>query len=305
LRYSTQSLMRIGALSRRVGVSVDTLRAWERRYELLAPVRTDSGFRLYSAADEAKVRSMLAHMASGLAPAQAAGLARTGTGVVNPGGADRGRLERHRLALLDACLEFDAEGAHRVIDEVFASYGLPTVINDVLFWCLREIGDRWQKGKTTVAAEHFASSVIRERMLGLARDWDAGHGPRALLACPVNERHDIGLIGLGLALGRLGWRITFLGPDTPAESLLDAAGSLRPEVVVLSALTPGAYAEAAAGLRTLAISWPVVLSGPGATASLAGEIGAQLAQGDPVSVAEEIAAGRAGALTSIAGPVRT
>jgi MerR family transcriptional regulator, light-induced transcriptional regulator len=58
------------------------------------------------------------------------------------------------------------------------------------------------------------------------RGWDRGAGPRALLACPSGERHDFGLIILGLALRDRGWRVTFLGPATPIETLAAAADQL-------------------------------------------------------------------------------
>jgi len=279
--------MRIGALAARLGVSVDTLRAWERRYAVIAPARTAAGFRLYSLADEDTIRAMLGHMEGGLAPAQAAGLAR---GAAPAPLANEGRLDLLRAELLAAFLSFDAVEAHRIVDEAVATFALPTVINDVWLWCLREIGDRWASGTATVAEEHFASAVIRERMLGMGRDWDAGHGPRALLACPVGERHDVGLIGLGLALGRLGWRITFLGPDTPTESIRAAAANLQPSVVVISALTPAPLLRDAAALQELAGAFPVVLAGPGAAHVVAEELGARVVAGDPVAAARDVAA---------------
>ena len=88
------------------------------------------------------------------------------------------------------------------------------------------------------AQEHFASTLIRERLLGLARQWDYGRGPRAVLACPPGERHDIALICFGLALGAAGWRILFLGPDTPIDTLTGVSQALDADVVVLAATTP-------------------------------------------------------------------
>jgi hypothetical protein len=71
---------------------------------------------------------------------------------------------------------------------------------------------------TVVALDH--------RLLGLARGWDRGAGPRALLACAPSEQHDLGLIALGVALRARGWRITYLGQDTPLETLAESARSL-------------------------------------------------------------------------------
>src|SRR3954467_3974463 len=68
----TAGLVRIGELSRRVGVSEHVLRAWETRYGLVAPTRSPGGYRLYSADDEQRVRRMQFHLAGGLHAAEAA-----------------------------------------------------------------------------------------------------------------------------------------------------------------------------------------------------------------------------------------
>src|SRR3954454_10827471 len=69
-------LLRIGELSRRVGVSPELLRAWEKRYGLLTPSRTTGGLRLYSALDETRIMRMRELLASGLSDAEGARLAR-------------------------------------------------------------------------------------------------------------------------------------------------------------------------------------------------------------------------------------
>ncbi len=284
--------MRIGALARLVGVNVGTLRAWERRYGVPEPARTESGFRLYSAADEAQVRTMLGYMATGLAPAQAAQRARGGVlhesaGPVEP--IDTGLLQRPREALLAACLAFDARAAHAAIDEVIAAFTVSTVVDDVLFWCIREVGKRQEAG-LSISEEHFTSALIRERMLALARGWDAGTGRRVLLACPPNERHDIGLISLGLALHRHGWRVTFLGADMPVGSVARAYAVLRPKAVVLSAQVPERFGSILDELQPLSSRTRLFLAGPGAAHVVAQVLGAERLVGDPVTAAATLTA---------------
>jgi methanogenic corrinoid protein MtbC1 len=94
----------------------------------------------------------------------------------------------------------------------------------------------------SIAQEHFASNVLRGRLLGLARGWGRGTGPRALLACPEGEHHDLGLIAFGLALRERGWRIDYLGSDTPVASIAEAAEAIAPELLVLTG-DPVAEAE--------------------------------------------------------------
>src|SRR5262249_22158271 len=147
---------------------------------------------------------------------------------------------------------FDETGAHAVIDRALADYSVEAVLEGLVLPCLREVGDRWEAGTATVAQEHFASGVVRGRLLGLARGWDQGRGPRALLSCAPGEQHDIGLICSGLALRAHGWRITYLGQDTPVGTLGDAIRSLQPDRVVVSASDPARVADVAAELSTLA-----------------------------------------------------
>src|SRR3954470_13892617 len=106
---SPETLIRIGELSRRLGVSADRLRAWERRYAVLQPIRTAGGFRLYSRADELRVRAMQRHLAAGLSAAEAAGAALSG--VPEPPAAPDAGVEAE---LGEALAAFDATRAHAI-----------------------------------------------------------------------------------------------------------------------------------------------------------------------------------------------
>ena len=281
--------LRIGELARRSGVSTDLLRAWERRYALLEPSRTAGGYRLYSADDEARVRAMQALLAQGLSAAEAAQLARDAAAAAVPAAQDGG-LADLAGALWSALDGFDDAGAQAAFDRLMATFSIETVMETAVLPYLRRLGDRWQGGGASVAQEHFATGVLRARLLGLARGWDRGAGPRALLACPSGERHDLGLIILGLALRDRGWRVTFLGPDTPIDTLAAAADQLAPDVVVISSLTREPLEAIATEVAQMATSRPVALGGPGANAELAERSGAHLLTGSPVDAAEDITA---------------
>jgi MerR family transcriptional regulator, light-induced transcriptional regulator len=278
-------LLRIGELSRRSGVSPELLRAWERRYGLLEPTRSTGGLRLYSAADLDRVRAMQQHLAEGLAAAEAAVLAasaepRSDQAVeFSPAAARRD---------LDVSLsEFDEARAHAVLDDLLSAVTLDSILSDVLIPFLRELGKRWERGEITVAQEHFASSVLRGRLLGLARGWDRGIGPRVLLSCAPGELHDLGLVAFGLALRARGFRILYLGADTPIESVAQTARAARSHAVVVSAVSAERFNEIAGALRELAAEYPVYLGGAGAT-TVGGEF--QTLTGDPVEEADRFAA---------------
>jgi MerR family transcriptional regulator, light-induced transcriptional regulator len=285
MAQDVQHSLRIGELSRRVGVSPELLRAWERRYGLLHPARTKGGLRLYSAEDERRVRAMQAHLDGGLSAAEAARLASARESAAG-GAAEHGdAIQRGVGDLREALDAMDAEAAHAVLDGLLASFTLETVLSGVLLPYLHELGERWQRGEASVAQEHFASNLVRARLLALARGWERGEGPTALLACAPGEQHDLALIAFGLALRGRGWRIVFLGADTPAASIAETAERLRPAVVVVSSVTPRGFRREADALAALAGEHRLAIAGAGAGERLAQSLGSSLLKGDPVTAA--------------------
>jgi DNA-binding transcriptional MerR regulator len=286
--------LRIGALSRRVGVSPELLRAWEQRYGLLQPSRSAGGFRLYSTVDEARVQSMQRHLGAGLSAAEAARLALAETEV---GGADRrdgpARLAQWSTDLRAALDRFDEPAAHAALDRLLAAFRVQTVLRDVVIPYLSELGRRWERGEASVAQEHFASNLLRGRLLGLARGWAEATGPRAVLACAPGEFHDLPLISFGLALAARGWSITYLGPDTPIATIKEALGGREHPLVVISAITPERFLAVQDELTELAGDLRLALAGAGATKKLASATGAALLlDEDPVTAAERVAGTR-------------
>lgn len=262
---SPDDLCRIGELAERTGVSSHTLRAWEKRFGLLRPVRTSGGYRLYSRADEARVTRMQELRDQGVAAARAAAIVlqedRSGdhdpaAGALQPGDAITAFIEQAR--------SFDDAAAHAVLDAATASLSTEDAIEQVFLPILAGIGQRWADGELTVAHEHFASLLVRARLMPHTVAWSTGTGPLAVLACPAGERHDIGLISFGVVLGRAGWQVRCLGADTPWESLAGTAEALQPEVLVLSAVTPAPLAPLAAWLPRLSAAHRVVVGGAGA-----------------------------------------
>jgi DNA-binding transcriptional MerR regulator len=280
-------LLRIGELSRRTGVRADTLRAWERRYGLLQPARSDGGFRLYTGEDEERIRAMRRLLDSGLSAAEAARLAASGASPPPPQPALPGAPETR---LREALERFDEAEATAVLDDAIAALSLDALASRVVLPALREVGERWERGETSVGQEHFGTNIVRGRLTGMARNWGAGSGPVAILACPPGELHDIGLLVFGLVLRARGWRIAYLGPNTPIPSIQEAAVSLRPRAVVLAALSKERLSAVADEIEALSDESPVLLAGSGADEGLSRRTGARLLPGDPVEAARQLAA---------------
>ena len=262
-----QALMRIGELSRRTGVSPELLRAWEQRYSLLRPTRSPGGFRLYSPDDEARVRRTTALIAGGASAAEAARIAGSAADDADDAATDTGVGTRPLVAdvtseLRRAMDEYDAAAAHAALDRLFSSVSLEFAVTEVLIPYLRDLGDRWAAGRVSVAQEHFAANLVRGRLLGVAGDWGAGGTSTAVLACMPGEHHDLGLVILGILLARRGWRVTFLGADTPFDTLETGVRTLRPAVVVLATMDPDVFGRHVDAVTSLAAAARVAVVAP-------------------------------------------
>ena len=283
---------RIGQLAARTGVEPDRLRKWEARYALLQPERSAGGFRLYSREDERRVRLMQRHLARGYAAAEAAELARQG--IVSPAPARLGTrltgpvIARSHGLLRDALADYDEGAAQRALDDLFAAFSVEAVLRDAVLPFMREVGNDWEDGHLAPSQEHFLSAIVEGRLMALARGWGSGSGRRALLACPAGEAHTIGLIAFGIALSQRGWRITYLGADTPGESVAVAAERTSPGLIVLSSVRAECFTDAANELGALGAERPLLLGGAGATRAVASQLRAKLLATDPVSAAAQI-----------------
>jgi len=274
---------RIGEFAQRVGVSPELLRAWEQRYGLLHPVRSSGGFRLYGEEDAARVARMRHALDQGLSAAQAAQVAIEGD---RP---PQGPIETARTHLLSAIDRYDEAAVQAALDDGLGAFGLEAFVRDLILPALTEVGRRWEQGEADISQEHFASNLIRGRLLSLARLWGRGAGPLALLACAPGEQHDISLLAFGLLLRSYGWRILFLGADTPISTVTHAAQTTGPAVTVIVTFHPELLKTQATELRRLARITPLYLSGPGASPELSSHVRVPRLDGDLIAAAEEIA----------------
>ncbi|MGI9557047.1 MAG: MerR family transcriptional regulator, partial [Solirubrobacterales bacterium] len=284
-----RGLIRIGELSRRVGVPPETLRAWERRYDLFEPARSPGGYRLYSEEDEARVKAMTRLMSQGTAAGEAARAVKSGpihgrTPVAR--GGHRDELAATATGLREALERFEDRDAHARLDHALAVYSTDTVISEILMPVIRELGDRWAKGEISIAQEHFASNLLRGRLVALGRGWGLGAGPLALLACPPGEQHDLALTAFGVALRERGWRVMLLGADTPPEALGEAARDLEPEAIVIATLAEERLNAVADAIRALSERSRVFVAGSGVSPQLARTSGATVLAGGPVDAAD-------------------
>lgn len=261
----------------RAGVSVDVLRAWERRYAFVTPRRTAAGYRLYDDAAIGRVRAMRQLVEDGWTPSAAAASLR---GVAD---ADLPRLEPVRAdhpaagfaadelveRFVSAAADMDARGLQSVLDEMGARASFETMVDRYLFPALRRLGDAWQAGKVSVAAEHAASAAVA-RWIGAAYDAAGGNRDGArmvLVGLPPGARHELAALAFATAARRAGLAIHYLGADLPAVEWLRAARATSAAVAVIGVPTArdaDAAKSVASSLRRGLRDLVVVFGGDGA-----------------------------------------
>ena len=247
--------LRIRTIARLTGVREATLRAWERRYGFPRPARGENNYRVYSRDEVEAVRRVAQLLQEGFSASEAIELVRR----VPLGELPIGAQLRERFWSAVAVL--DTQAADRVLDDASVVMTPLALCDGFLLPLLREMADRLD-----VAREHLASALVRQRLRALVLAPGPATGPRAVLACPAGEIHEGGLLGLGVHLRQLGWRLAVLGADTPVDAIASAARTLEADVVALSVVMPRPPAELEAALAEVvrAVSCPVAVGGPAA-----------------------------------------
>jgi methanogenic corrinoid protein MtbC1 len=232
------------------GIAPATLRAWERRYGVLSPGRSDGGYRLYSERDIQTLRWLKAQVDAGVSISRAVALLeiRHQAGEEPEFELDRSRghaapenargSETIVEELVDALSAFQEPQAENILAEAFALYPVDVVAEDIIKPTLVEIGERWHRGEASVVQEHFATAFLRRRLTALFHAYPQPlAGPLAITGSAPSEWHDVGILLVSMALRRHGWRVIYLGQNVPSDHLLREMRKLKPDMVCLSAST--------------------------------------------------------------------
>lgn len=251
----SEARYKIGTAAKLTGLSPFLLRAWENRYALLKPERSETGLRFYTERDVETLRTIKQLLdkgytigeVSGWSPEQIRGAADAGArGPAAAGVAvaprpsperDAGRaalFASTREALLGAAVRLDRWAFDSALAEVAAAAPFHAIVPGVLIPLLETVGERWQRGELSIASEHFTTTAVRQRLAAMIQATAAPAGPLALLACAPGDYHEIGALSATFLYAREGWAVTYLGANLPIEEFATAVERTRPELVGLS-----------------------------------------------------------------------
>ncbi|CAI8941515.1 MULTISPECIES: MerR family transcriptional regulator [Priestia] len=204
----------IKAISNMVGIQPGTLRAWERRYQILNPVRNDSGHRLYTEEDLRKLKWLTEKVSGGFTISQAVSLLETESSTVGTF-EEEGEVDspqKIRDELLTMLLSFEEGKAQDLINHAFSLYSVEKVVIDILGSLLVTVGDMWEKGQITSAHEHYTTQLLKTRISMIFYSLPSnGLLPKAIAVCGPNETHEVGLLIFTLFLRRKGFEVIYLG----------------------------------------------------------------------------------------------
>ncbi len=235
----------IKAVAQATGLTVETLRAWERRYEVVRPSRDASGRRTYSAADVARLRLLrtateLGHTISRLASLGEEELARLvaqSGGQARPQQPSRGQAFVERA--LDATVHSDPTGVEEVLTSAIALLPPSEVIYSVLSPLVREVGERWHQGAVTIAQEHMVTDIVRRLVISVSRGYlRAENGPCLVLSTLSGERHELGILMCSWLAATRRYHTHYLGADCPAEEIARFAREVDASAVLVSLVMP-------------------------------------------------------------------
>ena len=227
----------IKIVAERTGVSVHTLRAWERRYGVPQPQRgAGNHYRLYDENDIADVLWMKRQIEAGVAPAQAGWLFQQHRHPRAVGIAQAHEpIAVTQAALMTALVNSDSSTAQKILDDAFALFAPDRVALEIIQPTLTEIGERWARNELSVGQEHYASNLIRKKLFAVLQSQSAP-AAQIVAACAPAEDHEIGLLVFALLAQRQNWRVAYLGQRTPLADLANAARA-NPAWIVVSVTT--------------------------------------------------------------------
>ena len=249
------------------GIPEPTLRAWERRYGIPSPERTEAGYRLYGAKEIAEVERMRELCDGGMAASEAAKVVRFGTApAAKPPGVESGFAESRR-ALVSAIERFDDAELEAQVKTLYFIGNPSEVLEQVVEPVLRAVGEKWHAGELSVAQEHLASQRIGTLLRDLARlsAVPTSRG-RVVIGSFADDEHELGLHGLAILLSSWGFGVVNLGARTPPSAVENAVEMLEPALVGLSltiAPTRSRAKELCRGYAKAARTVPWIVGGGG------------------------------------------
>lgn len=257
----------IKKISQMLHIPEVTIRAWENRYQLICPVRSSGGHRLYTDADldtlrwvkkQMEEQNMKISEAVRLLKQRVSGFPHEVNSNSDGHPGNNARDELIENLYLDL-IGLDTARVHYWIDLAFSMYHHNVVFHNILAPVLFRIGAEWENGNVSVAQEHFSTQLIMQRCAQFLRILPTlPQLPKAMAVCPEGEHHHMGLMLFSLFLRNKGIDITYMGPNTPLYDLLRLIKIKNIGVVAVSITDPEIAPEIEEWVKLCSRQFPTV-----------------------------------------------
>ncbi|HEX9019518.1 MAG TPA: MerR family transcriptional regulator [Anaerolineaceae bacterium] len=249
VELSTEPKFTIKAVASQTGIRPVTLRAWERRHEILSPFRSDNHYRLYSERDVAVLRWLKYRVEEGMTISNAVNELRSMTrNSVWPEALPQApKIAPNTIStaapsiqyskqLAQALIQHDENRAGEILRDIHARFSILSVCTEVLMPATQQIDEAWYRGEINAAVERFANAYLRDRLVSLLQAYPSRHNAAlVLVGCAPMEVHELGVLMTAVLLRSEGYRVEYLGPDISTEDLADYSNYVQPSMVILAA----------------------------------------------------------------------
>jgi DNA-binding transcriptional MerR regulator/methylmalonyl-CoA mutase cobalamin-binding subunit len=240
-RKTEAALYPIRAAARLTQLSIETLRAWEKRYKAVEPVRR-KGIRLYSESDIERLSLLHRAIQHGHSIGQASRLSnkellslRDAVATSRMDEANDPPIER----ILAAIDEFHYAAADRELGRLASLMPPRDLIHKIALPLMRIVGERWHEQRMRVAQEHLISQLVSNLLGGIIRIYAPVHPPAVLMTTTLSDDlHEFGVLAAAILAAGAGLGVVHLGPNLPVDEIVYAAKRSRTDVVLLSVTNP-------------------------------------------------------------------
>lgn len=213
------------------GLNPITLRAWERRYGFIEPLRTAGGHRMYTQENVDQINRVLSMLASGMPIGAAARAVRRSAANASP----TDIWDALRSQAIAATTRFDESALDAIYESALGLQPIEAVTRKLLVPVLEELGRRWESAEGRIAEEHFFTNYTRNK-LGARLHHRRRIAPvsRLLCACAPGEHHELGLLLFALAADDQNVACVMLGANMPFDELAAACKQAGCDGIVIS-----------------------------------------------------------------------
>jgi len=245
----------IKAVSNLTGLSIHVIRAWEKRYNVVIPKRTETNRRLYTIDDVKKLKLLSLASSKGYSIGTISNLSvieleniietneidKSGnTSIINDSNFSSKLIGNDYLSnCLNAIIGLNPKKLEKELYKALVDLTQPKFIDEIISPLLEKIGEMWRDGDIRIVNEHISTAVIRKILSSMIDNNSvATNAPSILIATPKGQLHELGALIIAVIASADGWNVIYMGPDLPGEEIASAIETLNPKIVALSIVYP-------------------------------------------------------------------